>query len=95
MVVRVEDTFRGELLEIETDMVVLSEAMEPSEGTLKVADILNVGLTEDMFVKEKHPKINRLAPTWRVSMSVELHRDLKISQTVFPRQTQQPQRFQR
>jgi heterodisulfide reductase subunit A len=38
-------------------MVVLSEAMEPSEGTLKVADILNVGLTEDMFVKEKHPKI--------------------------------------
>jgi len=57
MVVRVEDTLRGEQLEIETDMVVLSEAMEPSEGTLKVADILNVGLTEDMFVKEKHPKI--------------------------------------
>lgn len=57
LVVRVEDTLRGEQLEIETDMVVLSEAMEPSEGTLKVADILNVGLTEDMFIKEKHPKI--------------------------------------
>ncbi|MGB9937711.1 MAG: ferredoxin:CoB-CoM heterodisulfide reductase subunit HdrA [Methanobacterium sp.] len=57
IVVRVEDTLRGEQVEIETDMVVLSEAMEPSEGTLKVADTLNVGLTEDLFVKEKHPKI--------------------------------------
>lgn len=57
LVVRVEDTLRGEQLEIETDMVVLSEAMEPSGGTLKVADILNVGLTEDMFIKEKHSKI--------------------------------------
>lgn len=57
LVVRVEDTLRGEPVEIETDMVVLSEAIEPSEGTLKVAEILNVGLTEDLFVKEKHPKI--------------------------------------
>ena len=57
LVVRVEDTLEGEQLEIETDMVVLSEAMEPSEGTLKVAETLNVGLTEDLFVKEKHPKI--------------------------------------
>jgi len=57
LVVRVEDTLRSEQLEIETDLVVLSEAMEPSEGTLKVADKLNVGLNEDLFVKEKHPKI--------------------------------------
>ncbi|MEN4019015.1 MAG: ferredoxin:CoB-CoM heterodisulfide reductase subunit HdrA [Methanobacterium sp.] len=57
LVVRVEDTLNGELTEIETDMVVLSEAMEPSDGTLKVAETLNVGLTEDLFVKEKHPKI--------------------------------------
>ncbi|MBI5680205.1 MAG: hydrogenase iron-sulfur subunit [Methanobacterium sp.] len=57
IVVRVEDTLRGEQLEIETDMVVLSEAMEPSEGTLSVAETLNVGLTEDLFVKEKHSKI--------------------------------------
>jgi heterodisulfide reductase subunit A len=57
LIVRVEDTLKGEQLEIEADMVVLSEAMEPSEGTLKVAETLNVGLTEDLFVKEKHPKI--------------------------------------
>jgi len=55
--VRVEDTLRNEFLEIESDMVVLSEAMEPSEGTLKIAEILNVGLTEDLFIKEKHSKI--------------------------------------
>ena len=57
LVVRIEDTLKGEQLEVETDVVVLSEAMEPSEGTLKVAETLNVGLTEDLFVKEKHPKI--------------------------------------
>lgn len=57
MVVRVEDTLRKEQLEIETDIVVLSEAMEASEGTLRIADTLNVALTEDMFIKEKHPKI--------------------------------------
>lgn len=61
LVVRVEDTLRGEQVEIETDMVILSEAMEPSEGTLKVAETLNVGLTEDLFIKEKHPKIKPVA----------------------------------
>lgn len=57
LIVRVEDTLLGEQLEIETDMVVLSEAMEPSEGTLQAAETLNVGLTEDLFIKEKHSKI--------------------------------------
>ncbi len=57
MVVRVEDTLGDERLEIETDLVVLSEALGPSEGTLKIAEILNVGLTEDLFIKEKHSKI--------------------------------------
>ncbi len=57
LIVRVEDTLRGEQVEIETDIVVLSEAMEPSEGTLSVAETLNVSLTEDLFIKEKHPKM--------------------------------------
>ncbi len=57
LIVRMEDTLRGEKLEIETDMIVLSEAMEPSDGTLEVAKTLNVGLTEDLFIKEKHSKI--------------------------------------
>ncbi len=57
LVVRVEDTLLRETMEIETDMVVLSEAIEPSKGTVELSKILNVGLTEDLFVKEKHSKI--------------------------------------
>ncbi|MDY9922388.1 ferredoxin:CoB-CoM heterodisulfide reductase subunit HdrA [Methanobacterium sp.] len=57
LVVRVEESLEHSPLEIETDMVVLSEAMEPSEGTQQVAQLLDVGLTEDMFIRESHPKI--------------------------------------
>lgn len=57
LIVRVEDTLKGEFSEIEADMVVLSTAMEPSEGTKEIAEILNVGTTEDDFIKESHPKI--------------------------------------
>ena len=55
-IVRVEDTLKREFSEIEADMVVLSTAMEPSEGTKEIAEILNVGTTEDEFIKEAHPK---------------------------------------
>jgi heterodisulfide reductase subunit A len=57
LIVRVEDTLQRQPLEIETDMVVLSEAIEPSEGTMKLAKRFNVGLSQDMFIKEKHAKI--------------------------------------
>ncbi|MBI5460372.1 ferredoxin:CoB-CoM heterodisulfide reductase subunit HdrA [Methanobacterium sp.] len=57
LVVRVEESLEHSPLEIETDMVVLSEAMEPSVGTRQVAQLLDVGLTEDMFIRESHPKI--------------------------------------
>ena len=56
-IVRTEDTIKGEFTEIEADMVVLSTAMEPSEGTKEIAEILNIGTTEDGFIKESHPKI--------------------------------------
>ena len=56
-IVRVEDTLKGEFAEIEADMVVLSTAMEPSHGTREIAEILNIGTTEDGFIKESHPKI--------------------------------------
>lgn len=49
---------KREFSEIEADMVVLSTAMEPSEGTKEIAEILNVGTTEDEFIKEAHPKSN-------------------------------------
>ncbi|MDR2545382.1 MAG: hydrogenase iron-sulfur subunit [Methanobrevibacter sp.] len=57
LIVSVEDTLNKEFMEIETDMIVLSTAIEPSEGTKEIAEILDVGLTEDMFIKEIHPKI--------------------------------------
>ncbi|MDO9045667.1 MAG: ferredoxin:CoB-CoM heterodisulfide reductase subunit HdrA [Methanobacteriaceae archaeon] len=57
LVVRVEDTLQRKPLEIETDMVVLSEAIEPSQGTMDLAKKLNVGLSQDLFIKEKHSKI--------------------------------------
>ena len=42
-------------------MVVLSTAMEPSSGTREIAEILNIGTTEDGFIKESHPKIKPVA----------------------------------
>lgn len=57
LIVRVEDTLERKPLEIETDMVVLSEAIEPSKGTMKLAKRFNVGMSQDMFIKEKHAKI--------------------------------------
>ena len=60
-IVRTEDTLKGEFIEIEADMVVLSTAMEPSDGTREIAEILNIGTTEDGFIKESHPKIKPVA----------------------------------
>ncbi|MDO5852120.1 MAG: FAD-dependent oxidoreductase [Methanobacteriaceae archaeon] len=57
LIVRVEDTLTSERKEIETNMVVLSAAIEPSSGTVRLAKTLGVSLTEDKFIKEKHPKI--------------------------------------
>lgn len=57
MIVRIEDTLTSTREEIPTDMVVLSAALESSEGTIETAHKLNVGLTEDNFIKEKHPKM--------------------------------------
>jgi heterodisulfide reductase subunit A len=42
-------------------MVVLSTAMEPSLGTREIAETLNIGTTEDGFIKESHPKIKPVA----------------------------------
>ena len=58
LIVRVEDTLTGKREELPTDLVVLSAALEPSDGTIEVAKTLNIPLTEDKFIKEKHPKIS-------------------------------------
>ncbi|MGP8331383.1 MAG: hydrogenase iron-sulfur subunit [Methanosarcinaceae archaeon] len=57
LVVKVEDTLTQELKEIPADIVVLSSAMEASSGTKQIARILDVTLSEDGFIKEKHSKL--------------------------------------
>jgi heterodisulfide reductase subunit A1 len=58
LVTRVEDTLGGGFLEVETDMVVLSCALKPSEGAESMEEIIGVSLTPELFVEEKHPKLN-------------------------------------
>ena len=55
--VSVEDTLSSRFLELEADLVVLSNGLKPSGGTVKVAELLGLELSYDMFVKEKHPKL--------------------------------------
>lgn len=57
LVVKVEDTLTRQLKEIPADLVVLSTAMEASEGTKNVARMLNASLSEDGFIKERHSKL--------------------------------------
>ncbi|WP_321423202.1 hydrogenase iron-sulfur subunit [uncultured Methanobacterium sp.] len=54
---RVEDTLGGGIMDIETDMVVLSCALKPSKDIQKIEETLGVSLTPELFVKEKHPKM--------------------------------------
>lgn len=57
LIVRIEDTLTHNKEEIPTDLVVLSAALESSQGTIDAAKTLGVPLTEDKFIKEKHPKM--------------------------------------
>jgi heterodisulfide reductase subunit A1 len=57
LVVRVEDTLDQNIKEIPADLVVLSSAMVPSQGTKKIASILNLSQDENGFVKERHSKL--------------------------------------
>jgi len=65
LVVKVEDTLGGGPMELETDMVVLSCALQPSDGTRQTATALGIGLTPELFVKEKHPKLDPASTTSR------------------------------
>jgi heterodisulfide reductase subunit A len=61
LVVRLEDTLTKTKKEIHTDLVVLSAALEASTGTIEAAKVLGIPLTEDNFIKEKHPKMQPVA----------------------------------
>ncbi|MFP4545516.1 MAG: hydrogenase iron-sulfur subunit, partial [Methanomassiliicoccales archaeon] len=56
-IVRVEDTLAQEIRGIESDLVVLSVSMCPSQGTEEMAPLLGVKMGEDRFINPLHPKI--------------------------------------
>jgi len=57
LVVKVEDSDIGHLLEIEAGLVVLSCATIPSSGTRQLSQTLGIELDENGFFKEIHPKL--------------------------------------
>lgn len=58
LILRVEDTLNGEIKKLEAELVVLSVAMEPSEGTDKIASQLRLERSPDGFIKEFHQRLD-------------------------------------
>jgi len=57
IILKVEDSDLGELLKLDVDLVVLSCATVPSEGTKQLAELLGINLDANGFFKEIHPKL--------------------------------------
>jgi heterodisulfide reductase subunit A len=57
LIVKAEDTFIGETVELEADLVVLAVGMVASEGTEGVARLLKLSRSPDGFFMEAHPKL--------------------------------------
>ena len=51
------DTLSGRNVEIDADMVVLAQAMVPSEGTAQAVKAIKIGRDKDGFLAEAHPKL--------------------------------------
>lgn len=60
LVIDVEDTFLNRPLEIESDIVALSVALKPSEGTSKLAGLMGVNIDSDGFVQELYSKLKQV-----------------------------------
>ena len=56
LIIRAEDTFSGELIELECDVLSLSVGFVPSKGALGVAKLLGIVTDEDGFFSEAHVK---------------------------------------
>ncbi len=57
VVVRVEDTFLGEMVEVEADLVVLAVGMQARANTGEIASLLKLSRSGDGFFMEAHPKL--------------------------------------
>jgi len=57
VVIRFEDTFLDEFVDIEADLVVLATGMVPRPETSEVAQLLKLSHSTDGFLLEAHPKL--------------------------------------
>ncbi len=57
LVVRAEDTLIAEPIELEVDMVVLSNGLEPFQGAAELCRTLGIQRSADGFLLEAHPKL--------------------------------------
>lgn len=57
LIIRADDTILGEPIEIEAEMVILSTAGVPNQGTDDLARILHITRGTDGFFMESHPKL--------------------------------------
>lgn len=57
LIIRADDTILGEPVEVEAEMVILSTAGKPKEGTDELSRILHVTRGTDGFFLESHPKL--------------------------------------
>jgi len=63
LVVRVEDTLLGEVIEHKTDCVILGTGLVPSADSKKLASLLKLSLSPDRFFLEAHPKLRPVDST--------------------------------
>jgi len=57
LILSLEDTSTGQLLDLEVEMAVLSQAAVPSKGTKELSQILTVSTDTSGFFLESHPKL--------------------------------------
>ncbi len=56
--VRIEDTLMNKFRKLEADLIVLSAAMTPSDGTNKISEMLRLEKSPDGFIKEFHARLD-------------------------------------
>ena len=61
LIVRAEDTLRGEFFEEPADLVVLAVGLVPAAGTRELSETLGIPLGADRFFIEAHPKLGAVA----------------------------------
>ena len=61
ILIKIENTLTKSILDLDVDLVVLSVAMEPSNGTKEVSEIIRVEQSRDGFLKEFHDRLDPIS----------------------------------